>query len=71
MVTSTNLTLGAHDITRFYVAIESDKNVIRLRGVLDKHTSRKNAMFWGFGPGCDCEDCRVIKKVIKSLDKET
>lgn len=41
-----------------------------LQGILDRHTSRKNAMSQGRGEVCQCEDCRAIRKVIAEIEDE-
>jgi hypothetical protein len=40
-----------------------------LQGILDKHASRKNALTYGAGHPCDCEDFDGIRKVIRELEK--
>jgi hypothetical protein len=45
------------------------KHMLLLQGIVDRHTSRKNALTCGTGPVCDCEDCDGIRKVIRELEK--
>jgi hypothetical protein len=39
-----------------------------LQGLLDRHASRKNAMTYGAGPDCDCQDCGSVRKALRSVE---
>lgn len=41
-----------------------------IQGVLDRHTSRKNAMSYGLGPECFCDECSALRKALKLLNAE-
>jgi hypothetical protein len=52
----------------------SSKVYDTLQGILDRHTSRVNAMTSrvnamtrGSGPVCRCEDCEAVRKVMRLL----
>jgi len=45
----------------------SSKVYDTLQGILDRHTSRVNAMTRGSGPVCRCEDCEAVRKVMRLL----
>lgn len=40
-----------------------------LKRVLDTHTSRKNVFSQGYGPQCDCDDCKGLRKAIKLIER--
>jgi len=62
-------TLEAEDRPRLRSQLErirgmSEKAKELLQYILDRHTSQKNAMTYGKGPACECQDCKTIIKVL-------
>jgi hypothetical protein len=47
--------------------VDTNRAVDILQGIVDRHTSRKNAMTLGVGESCACDDCASVHKVIKLL----
>jgi hypothetical protein len=41
-----------------------------VRGVVEIHISRKNAISGGIGEACGCEECRTLIRALKKMGYE-